>query len=361
MLDLVLSLDYELFGSGAGDVRSVVIEPTARILSVCDSHGAKLSIMVEIAEYLALKDAYESGQLPTHYNPAREMEEQVLAAVARGHDAQLHIHPQWFGADVRNGVWHLKMEQYRIADLPGGYGTPEEPRSILGAMSICKGALEEMIKKRRPGYRCRVFRAGGFLVQPSEAVVQAMVETGIKVDSSVVKGLVRKPPHEVDFRHAEAHRDWWVADGADVALRASNGGGVFECPVYSFRAPYFLNFMPAKLHAAIQRRKVEKNDPHSRVNSLRSTPGVLEVARKVFSSHVHTLDFCKLSAAKMYRIVAQEQAIDADGALVLIGHNKDFVNEKELNTFLSKVTQMEGVRISTFDDLVSRVLGTSEV
>ena len=355
MLDLVLSLDYEVFGNGAGDVRSVVIEPTARILDICDRHGAKLSIMFEMAEYLAMKEAYALGKLGTHYDPAREMEEQVLEAVARGHDVQLHIHPQWLGAEFHDGVWHLKMEQYRIADLPGGYGSSEDPQSILGAMSLCKDSLETMIRKRRPDYRCRVFRAGGFLVQPSQAVVDAMVETGIMVDSSVVKGLAREAPYQVDFRQAEGHRDWWVADRDDVSVRGSNGSAVLECPVYSFRGPYLLNFMPAKLWAAIKRKKVEKRDPNSRVNAVQSTPGLLEVARKVFGSHVHTLDFCKLSAAKMSRIVAREQAQKPHGTLVFIGHSKDFWNDEELDGFLRKLCRLPGARVCTFDELLSRV------
>ena len=352
MLHLVLSLDYELFGNGAGDVRSVVVEPTAKILEICDRHGVKVSIMFEMAEYLAIKDAAEAGQLDTPYDPARAMQEQVVGAVVRGHDVQLHIHPQWFGAVFRNGVWHLNMDQYRIADLPNGYGTLDDPLSILGAINISKKALEEMIGKQRPEYRCRVFRAGGFLIKPSQAVVRAMVETGIEVDSSVVKGLVRSAPFEVDFRHAEGHRNFWMADAADVGVRARGEGEVIECPVYSFRAPYVLNFMPAKLRAALKRRGRERKDRHCHVNSVQSTPGFLEVARKMFSSHVHTLDFCKLSAATMYKIVQKEMVSDPEGVLVFIGHSKDFDNERELDRFLGKVNKMDGVRISTFDEMV---------
>lgn len=355
MLHLVLSLDYELFGNGSGDVRSVVVEPTARILETCDRHGVKMSIMFEMAEYLAISGAWEDGLLPESYNPARAMEEQILDAVGRGHDVQLHIHPQWLGAVLRDRVWYLNMEQYRIADLPNGYGSADDPLSILGAMSICKNALEEIVNKRRPEYRCRVFRAGGFLVQPSKLIVEAMVESGIVVDSSVVKGLVRTAPYEVDFRHAFAHRNWWRANVADVASRESDGLGLVELPIYSYRAPYAWNFRPAKLRAALQRRKLERKDDHSRVNAMRSTPRPWEVFRKLFSSHAHTLDFCKLSAATMHKIVKREQASDPDGVLVLIGHSKDFGDERELDRFLGKVSQLEGVRVSTFDELVPQV------
>lgn len=353
MLHLVLSLDYELFGNGSGDVRSVMVEPTARVLKACDRHGVKLSIMFEMAEYLAIKDAWDRGLLAMPYDPAKVIEEQMLDAVDGGHDVQLHIHPQWFGAVVRDGVWHLNMEQYRLADLPNGYGTLQDAQSILGAMGTCKGALETMIRARRPNYRCRVFRAGAFLVQPSELIVRAMRETGIVVDSSVVKGLVAEAPYQVDFRHAPTHRNWWEVDGTDVAVRGVEG--VVEVPVYSFRAPYLVNFMPAKLRAALKRRRLENRDQHSHVNSMRSTPSLREVFKKIVSSHAHTLDFCKLSAGKMSRIIRREHAIDPNGALVLIGHSKDFFNDKEFESFLKKVSELEGVRISTFDELVSQI------
>jgi hypothetical protein len=60
---LVLSLDYEMFGNGAGDVMRDVIQPTARLLRICDSHGAKLSILFEVGEYWAMKNAEEAGSL----------------------------------------------------------------------------------------------------------------------------------------------------------------------------------------------------------------------------------------------------------------------------------------------------------
>ena len=51
MIPLILSLDYEIFGNGAGDVIRDVIEPTQRMLRICDRHGAKMTIMFEVGEY----------------------------------------------------------------------------------------------------------------------------------------------------------------------------------------------------------------------------------------------------------------------------------------------------------------------
>jgi hypothetical protein len=61
LIHLILSLDYEVFGSGSGDVRRDMIEPTYRLLALCGRYGAKLSIMLEVGEYWAIKKAEEAG------------------------------------------------------------------------------------------------------------------------------------------------------------------------------------------------------------------------------------------------------------------------------------------------------------
>ena len=77
MIHLVLSLDYEIFGNGSGDVRRNMIEPTDRLLALCNKYGAKLSIMLEVGEYWAMKRAEETGSLHLGYSPSREIEKQI--------------------------------------------------------------------------------------------------------------------------------------------------------------------------------------------------------------------------------------------------------------------------------------------
>ena len=45
MINIILTLDYEIFGNGAGDIIRNVVEPTDRILNICDRYGAKMTIM----------------------------------------------------------------------------------------------------------------------------------------------------------------------------------------------------------------------------------------------------------------------------------------------------------------------------
>ena len=93
LIDLVLSFDYELFGNGSGDVRGDMIGPAERLLTICDRYGAKVSFMLEVGEYWAMKRAEQEGSLRLDYSPSREIEQQVRDAVQHGHDVQLHLHP----------------------------------------------------------------------------------------------------------------------------------------------------------------------------------------------------------------------------------------------------------------------------
>ncbi|MCW7755062.1 hypothetical protein OOT00_13820 [Desulfobotulus sp. H1] len=349
MLELIISLDYEILGNGGGDVRTMVIEPTRRILDICDRHEAKLTIMFEVAEYLAFKAASLKKKRAFGYDPAFLMEEQAKDAIRRGHDVQLHIHPQWMGAELHDGLWHLNMQHYRIADLPNGYGSEEDPLSILGALYIGRKTLDDMLKPIKPSYECRIFRAGGYYVQPASLVIQAMRHAGLWADSSVVKGLHITEPWELDYRTAESCCNYWWTGLDDVAVKGEKGKGVLEFPVYSFAAPYYKNFTFPKLFSTLKRRTIEKKDPHLKINKFQSTPPINSLRDRFFGEHTHVFDFCKLSASVMVDIVKKEHESEI---LVVNGHNKDFWNDKNFDRFLYEVKNMSLVRFATFYESV---------
>ena len=151
MIDLILSLDYEIFGNGAGDVMRDVVGPTRRLLDICDRHGAKMTIMFEVGEYWAFEQCAGRLQEVLAYCPAQEMREQALDAIQRGHDVQLHLHPQWIGARYEAGVWQLRNEYWRLADLPAGLGSKDEATSIVGALHAGKQTVVRALMPRRPG------------------------------------------------------------------------------------------------------------------------------------------------------------------------------------------------------------------
>jgi hypothetical protein len=69
LIHLILSLDYEVFGNGTGDVMRDVVCPTSRLLDTCDRHGAKMTIMFEVGEYWAFERYDEQLQHDLGYSP----------------------------------------------------------------------------------------------------------------------------------------------------------------------------------------------------------------------------------------------------------------------------------------------------
>jgi hypothetical protein len=134
-MNLILTLDYELWGDGSGNVFHQIIEPTNRILNICDENKIKITIFFEAIEYLKLKDEWEKGNsMGYDKNPIKAIEAQLQNAALNGHDIQLHIHPQWVNAKYVNDKWEVDFSNWRLGDL----------RSILTILlKICS----EMAKK----------------------------------------------------------------------------------------------------------------------------------------------------------------------------------------------------------------------
>ena len=353
LLPLILTLDYETFGSGVGDVMRDVIEPTRRLLSICDKHQAKMTIMFEVGEYWAF-ERYESQlRKDLGYSPWEQMRGQAVDAVQRGHDIQLHLHPQWIGATYNRGAWQLENRYWRLADLPGGLGGKDQITSITGALHAGKQTLECMIRPVKADYECVCFRAGGFYAQPSRDVIAGMKEAGLRMDSSVVRGYRTDTPFPVDYSNVKTDKlVWWTTD-TELVAEGRPGENILELAVSSRMEPYWNSFKWAKLRAAMRRRKTERASRAGKgsgsSNNISSVPSCRTVLRKMLRKHAGTFDFCKLSRKDMLKRI-REHAGHLDQPLVLIGHSKDFVNDRNFDKFLSNVHQDATVQFMTMSE-----------
>src|ERR1051325_4273984 len=107
MRHLVISVDYEVFGNGSGDVLRHIVAPARRMAELCNANGVPLTIFFEVEEYLAFQKWAAELKTDLGYDPARLMREHVSALVQEGHDVQLHLHPEWYGATLEDGSWKL--------------------------------------------------------------------------------------------------------------------------------------------------------------------------------------------------------------------------------------------------------------
>jgi len=362
LIHLILSLDYEIFGNGAGDVMRDIIQPTDRLLNICDKYGAKMSIMFEVGEYWAFEQHDRQLRKDLDYSPCEQMKRQAIDTVRRGHDVQLHLHPQWIGARYDKGVWQLCNSYWRLADLPGGLGSKNQITSITGALHAGKQTIEDMIKPVKADYECVCFRAGGFYAQPSRNIISAMKKVGLQADSSVVKGYKTNTPFEVDYSHVETDKAvWWTTD-TELTAEGKPGKTIIELSVSSRMQPYWKNFKKTKLRAALKRRHAEEASygNHSTGRKISSVPDYRTVLKKLLRNYPSTFDFCKLSSRDMLRRI-KEHSKYPEQPIVMIGHSKDFVNDREFDKFLAALYKNENVNFQNMSDYVRQAFKLLEI
>ncbi len=359
LIHLILSLDYEIFGNGAGDVIRDVAYPTSRLLNICERHAAKMTIMFEVGEYWAFEQYETRLRRQWGYSPAQIMREQAVEAVQRGHDVQLHLHPQWIGAEYGEGGWRLRNSYWRLADLPEGLGDKERLASITGALFRGKQTLEEMIRPVKSDYECICFRAGGFYAQPSRSIIQAMKRVGLRADSSVVKGYRKTGSFAVDYSRVETGEAvWWTTD-TEFTEKGRPGENVIEFPVSARMEPYWSNFKPAKIRAALRRRQIERayRNGHTHGDScgMSSVPSYRTILTKLLSRHASTFDFCKLSCKDMRKRI-REVDERQHRPVVMIGHSKDFLNDRQFDEFLGTLSEDTNVGFVTLSESIQNSL-----
>jgi hypothetical protein len=212
-MNLILTFDYELFGDGSGNVFTHIIEPTNTILGLCQKQGIKITIFFEALEYLKLKEEWDKGNTMGYTeNPVKAIEQQIRRAAKNGHDIQLHIHPQWHNAKYQNDRWELDLNNWRLGEFQAS-----TKNGIYELIRESKTALENLIKPVEPDYQCIALRAGGYNIMPSSEVYTAMVELGIKYDSSVYPGGYETGNlSKYDYRNIPLEMDYWWVDETDL-------------------------------------------------------------------------------------------------------------------------------------------------
>ena len=105
MVTTIFSLDYEIHGNGDGNPVHLMVDPTERMLDVFDKYGAKLTIMADVAEILKFKEYYEKTDVDLFSYKA--ISRQLIDAIKRGHDVQLHLHSSYFNSNYKENKYSI--------------------------------------------------------------------------------------------------------------------------------------------------------------------------------------------------------------------------------------------------------------
>ncbi|MDC0362101.1 hypothetical protein OAN12_03570 [Halioglobus sp.] len=344
----LLTLDYELYGDGSGDVFEHMIRPTDRLLALCEGHGARMTIFLEVIEYLRLKQEWGSGNTMGYLqNPAAAIEEQLRGAVSRGHDVQLHVHPQWVNAKWVDGKWQVDLANWRLGDFQVAQSYSKEDLLRDG-----KQAIENIIRPVKPDYRCTILRAGGYNVMPCGDVYEAMVRVGLTIDSSIYPGGYESGElSRFDYRHAPAEKGCWSADPQDFARPSRNQSRVTEVPVFALKRRRFRKIGWQRLQAVFRNRSSAAAGIKAKTKGKSRQLGL----KFFFEKEAFTWDFCLFSIRLHRSFLREAQRQHRAGRIhfVLIGHPKSFTGERSFVRFL-KMARQAGVQFSTIEDSVVR-------
>ncbi|MCK4852460.1 MAG: hypothetical protein KAS86_05020 [Candidatus Omnitrophica bacterium] len=333
MLHIIISLDYEIFGRGAGDVKRHMIMPTERILNICEKHNAPLTIMFEACEYLKFEEFDDELLAWLGYSPAELIRGQVRNALRNGHDVQLHIHPQWIDAGFKAGKWDLNVPGRAINDLP------EE--MIHETLKKGKEKIVSIAKDIAPHYKCNTVRfTGSRWIEAPPGTHAALEKSGIKAHSLA------------DYCPDENRKGYWPL---------GSKGKVWEVPIYSVELPKYRMFALTRIVPALYRYSVDRSpDFRKKARAAAVSSGHGFLAGLFRDTYKQKWDFCKQSAAEMVEFLEaglrRYDHRNNEVPLVMIGHSKDFLSDREFERFLritaKRYLPSGDVKFSTFQGFV---------
>jgi hypothetical protein len=334
MIEIVFTLDYEIFGNGRGALLDFVYRPAEQLKNIFRKHGVPFVVFVEVAE-IEIIDAHGG-------DPAVDsLKRQLRDFRAKDIELGLHLHPQWYNARYDKSGWQLDSREYNLCAL----SSDRINRIIERSLSYLRKVLED------PGFTPFSFRAGNWLLQPAREVAKSLAEHGIRVDSSVYKGGVQHE-HNLDYRRSLQNGYYWRFS-EDVNVPDPRGV-LLEIPTYTQMVPIW-NILTAKRIRLQQQGAAGKTPRHQKVSQLR------DCMRPVYPMK---LDFCRLTSAEMIRMFDQEIQKDLrDSSLfrpiVAIGHTKDFANSATVEAFLSYLKEND-IPVVTFEEAYAKITRLDE-
>jgi hypothetical protein len=349
---ICVTIDYELFGNGAGDIQTHIIRPTEELLTFFATKDIRATFFVEVAELLAFAEATrERGSNPLLVRNYDAIRGQLERVVAQGHDIQLHIHPQWLGAYRRNGLWFLSSEHCSL--LQWG----EEPLKEL--VQWGRTLLETLGHESQANYACRIFRAGGLHFDRTPTLGELLLNSGLLMDSSICRGYHRRTLYaDIDYRDLLAVRlPWWTT--LDGSVAAETGSEVLrEVPVW-----------------AMQRRQWSKLTPNRLANKFRRDVPGLQLQRSMTQAEISRnplgvlswlmqrrpliWDFCLMTRSQLieaYKAAQQFHQVDGFFPLVMLGHTKELRSLVPLSQLHAYLSNRETVNWITMSEALDRIL-----
>lgn len=336
--NLIFTLDYEIHGNGDGSPYDLMVEPTYRLMDLLEKYGFQLTILADIAEIFCFKNYYETtGDDKFFY---KQIAEQLQEAIRRGHDVQLHIHSSYFKSQYKDTSWQQYWPEYNMAALP--------LERIDEMVKMSKNYLETLLQPINPNYECHVFRAANWSMMPTENIYQALVNNGIKIDTSVYKGGRQKGNVDYDYTNAYSTLYSYKASQTNINNHDPNGR-LTEYPIYtemrSFLAFVSILRIFRMIRAKFHKHTIVQNSSASQ--AIKDNPKKMSL-RSFFIKSPWKLDFNQGTGKQLINAlkrIRRKYKRHENTSVVLIGHSKTFVpyNEHTLEKFLKWAARQKDI------------------
>ena len=295
-LQLVFTLDYEIFGDGSGSVEQEQCLPTDYLARLLELHGGRLTLFAETGQQIYFRaHALDDRAAP--------VEAQMRALLARGHDVQLHIHPMWFFAPPpRDGVVSLDPELFDLSLLPRA--------DIMRIVGQSVDYLKSVLCPICPNYAPRAYRAGAWSMRNTDVLFDILHDHGIRIDSTFAPGAHLKGGGygEFDYSAIKMQPSW-------------REGPLLELPILTardaFSAWHYANPFGIRTRKLVGKRYKSRLTVRKK-SRLRQ---LFEAATRDY----HMADFNFLSPQRLAMMIQQHASAHASLEtlpIILIGHSK---------------------------------------
>jgi hypothetical protein len=291
---------------------------------------------------------------------ADSWDEQVRDALRKGHDIQLHLHPQWLNADYENGHWHPRGDWSIL-----NYERDAAHTMLAGG----KQYLENLLQPIDSGYRCLAFRAGALAAAPSDHLFESLATLGIEIDVSIAGGVfVDSEALQLDCRNCEETFLPFYPVMKDARKVSDKQEDVVCVPLNHFygsrRAVTRQNILlarqqinrPPNSEAQSQRPQADaKSNRPSRINLAVEKLIMPAIKRKHFVSDTGRLNY-PLMREMLASIRERARASGlAQVPVVLTNHPKDIRDLAAIERFVGEASQADDIRFITLSEITAKI------
>jgi len=322
MINIIITVDYEIFGNGRGDVRKHIIKPMNDLINIAKRYSVPLTIMFEVYEYLAYEKFNDEFKKRLEYSPARKIKSQIIGAYNDGHDVQLHIHPQFVDMEYKNGNFILKYPTFSIGDFP-------------------QNKIYKILKKGKDVVR-EITNTDPVVIRLSNMPWDEPPENALK------------PIADLNFKaHSLALSE--NSKNTSCGFWKINNTNIFEIPIYTMPVSFWEYFTIRRL---LVMGYLYANDLS---NIKHGTPP--KTKNTGHKKYLAKWDFSKLNAKQMIHFLdialKKYNYKELEIPLVMIGHTKDFFNKRNFEKFLEivgkKYASHNIAQFTTFKDFLKVV------